>query len=107
MFVVTVDFVIKKAFAKDFSKAILIQAGNSLHREAECHRFDVCVDHEDSCRIFLYEIYSSAAAFQDHLKTDHYREFNSLVKPWVEKKTVRTWKNIEIDPGSEDFVPIS
>ena len=107
MFVVTVDFIVKKAFAEEFSKAIMIQAGNSLQRESGCHRFDVCVDHEDPCRIFLYEMYSSEAAFQVHLNTDHYRAYDNRVKPWVENKTVKTWKSVEIDPASEDFVPIS
>ena len=107
MFVVTVEFVVKKAFAESFTKAVMVQAGKSLQRESDCHRFDVCVDHENPCRIFLYELYSSEAAFQKHLKTDHYAEFSSLVEPWLERKSVQNWKSVDLDPASEDFVPIS
>jgi quinol monooxygenase YgiN len=107
MFVVAVEFSIKKGCVDDFTRAVIIQAGNSLHREPDCHRFDVCKPVTGSPRIFLYELYTNEAAFKAHQQTDHYARFQAAIKDWVKSKTVSTWELVQRDPASEDFVPIS
>ena len=107
MFVVSVEFSIKKGCGDDFIRAVVIQAGNSLHREIGCQRFNVCKPATESRRIFLYEIYTDEAAFKEHLKSDHYARFDATVKDWVESKTVNTWSLVQGDPASKDFVPLS
>ncbi|MEO1246829.1 MAG: putative quinol monooxygenase [Pseudomonadota bacterium] len=96
MYVVTVNFVVHAERAGDFAKAVTQQAENSLRLEADCHTFDVLVASDDGTSFFLYEIYGSAAAFEAHLDSDHFKSFDRLVKPWVEAKTVGTWTR----PGS-------
>ncbi len=92
MFVVTVLFEIKPEHTEAFGAAVLAQARNSLDREPDCHRFDICVDPENDARVFLYEIYSDEAAFQAHLKSDHFIDFDGRVKDWVISKTVNAWR---------------
>jgi quinol monooxygenase YgiN len=78
MFVVTVLFEVADDRIEDFHRAVLVQARNSLEREA------------------LYEIYDDAPAFDRHLASDHFRDFDAVVAPWVRTKKVETW---DLMPG--------
>jgi (4S)-4-hydroxy-5-phosphonooxypentane-2,3-dione isomerase len=92
MFVVIVEFVIKAKFVKQFQKALLLQAHNSLISEPACHRFDVSRDLQHGNFFFLYEIYTDKAAFEKHLYSHHFEEFNAIIKEWVERKSIRELK---------------
>ena len=90
-FAVAVRFQIHREHAADFFAVVKTQATNSLSLEPDCHQFDVCVDEEDPCRIFLYETYTDAEAFQVHRNTPHFADFSEAVEPWVVDKEVATW----------------
>jgi len=91
MYVVTVTFVTEAEYRDAFAEAMNTQARNSLERETACLRFDVCRDRDDPDTTLLYEIYEDAAAFQDHLASNHFKEFDALVAGWVVSKRVNTW----------------
>lgn len=91
MYVVTVEFRVGFEHVEDFRTAMMKQAANSLQLEEQCRQFDVCFDPEDGCRCFLYERYDDRAAFDAHLKSKHFQEFDATVGPWIETKTVNTW----------------
>lgn len=91
MFAVTVNFVVKTEHIEDFTKVMKTQATNSLTKELGCHQFDVCFDPADRSRVFLYELYTDRAAFEDHLKTDHFINFDATVKDWLVSKTAENW----------------
>ena len=95
MFAVTVTFRVKEAFAEQFAENVIRQARNSLMNEKNCHRFDVCIDPSDPQRVFLYELYTDSAAFDAHLKTDHFKDFDSTVTTWLQEKDVHTWERYE------------
>ncbi len=88
MYIVTVSFQIKPEHRAEFMPAMQANAADSVLLEPECHQFDVCVALDDPCRVFLYEVYESAAAFQVHLTMPHFQVFNSLSAAWVESKSV-------------------
>ena len=94
MYVVTVDLGIRRGHAEAFLEAIRAQATNSLEREEACLQFDVCTASDDAGRVFLYEVYGDEAAFQDHLETAHFHEFDASTADWVESKRVETWHRI-------------
>lgn len=94
MFVITVEFDIKHAFISEFIKAMQEQATNSLALEEDCLYFDVCQDTEDLNRIFLYEIYTSKAAFDAHLDSDHFKSFSDNVANWVTHKSVKSFTKL-------------
>lgn len=91
MYIVTVTFEVKDTKTEDFHQAVLQQAENSLTKEKECHQFDVCIDPSNKRRIFLYEVYSSESDFQDHLKSEHFLNFDKLIKGWLISKNVQSW----------------
>ena len=88
MFVITVDFKIKKEYVSQFRSRVLQQAKDSLNNEEKCLIFDVCYDEKNTNKVFLYEIYQDKEAFDYHLKSDHYLSFDKDVENWVTKKIV-------------------
>ncbi|TWT84508.1 Antibiotic biosynthesis monooxygenase [Planctomycetes bacterium CA13] len=91
MFIVTVTFEVSPPQLQAFRDAMQTQAKNSLELEAECHQFDVCYDSVDSAKCFLYEKYADRAAFDKHLASDHFKQFDLTVGPWIVSKSVQTW----------------
>ncbi len=91
MYVVTVTFLTTPDASDAFREAVIAQAANSLNLEEACHRFDVCFDPEDPTRVFLYELYADRAAFDLHLKSDHFLDFDARTRDWVTSKSVETW----------------
>jgi len=94
MFIVTVTFAINQDNVTEFVEIMKKQAYNSLKNEEGCMQFDVCQDPEDARRIFLYEVYIDSDAFDVHLKTDHFLDFDASVRNWTESKTAEQWHRI-------------
>jgi quinol monooxygenase YgiN len=75
-YAITVDFRLKPGAMADFRILIDRNAIDSCRDEPGCRRFDVLVPKGDDSRILLYEIYDSRAAFEQHLQTPHFHDFN-------------------------------
>lgn len=90
MLLVAVTFEILPERAEAFRDRVRRQAEDSLE-EPGCQRFDVWCDTGDCCRVFLFEIYHDRAAFDAHLASAHFRDFDSEVAPWVRDKQVELW----------------
>jgi (4S)-4-hydroxy-5-phosphonooxypentane-2,3-dione isomerase len=89
VYVIVVDFTIKPGHVATFHAAMIENARLSREIEPGCRQFDVCVDPKDATRIFLYELYDDEAAFQAHLKTAHFLDFDRASAPWVAAKSAR------------------
>lgn len=94
MYVITVDFRIRRGQETMFLAAMHHQAKSSLVREDACLQFDVCTAPGDDGHVFLYEVYESEAAFKSHLETAHFHDFNEKTADWVEAKTVSAWHRV-------------
>jgi autoinducer 2-degrading protein len=92
MIAVTVAFRADPSRADAFREAVLLQARNSLAAEERCRRFDVCLHPEDPARIFLYELYDDDEAFEAHLRTPHFLDFDAKVRGWLLEKQVSRWR---------------
>ena len=94
MYVVVVEFTIRPEFVERFRERVRQQARDSLELESECHVFDVCIDPQrDEC-VMLYEVYSERAAFDTHLESAHFMDFDKSVRDWVESKQVACYERI-------------
>lgn len=91
MVAVTVEFQVQDAKVEEFNRAMAEQARNSLEKEDDCHRFDICHDDEVIGRVFLYEIYTDRNAFELHLASEHFKQFDAEVKGWIVSKKVDVW----------------
>ena len=88
MYVVTVLFTLKPEHTAAFLRAVVRNATTSLAAEPGCRQFDVCVPLSQANEVFLYELYDSKDAFDKHLASSHFREFNAETAKWVAAKTV-------------------
>jgi len=88
MLVVLVTFRLHDDAHDAFMPLMHQQAHTSLVHEPGCTRFDVCTDPEDPARVILYEIYVDHAAFEIHLASDHFAEFDSATANLVAEKSV-------------------
>jgi quinol monooxygenase YgiN len=89
MYVVTVEFKLHADRAAEFLALIRENARTSMQVEQGCRQFDVCHDPKDPAYVFLYELYDDRAAFEVHLATEHFRNFDKLSGSTVLDKKVR------------------
>ena len=91
MYAVTVAFRIKSGKMETFLPLMVSNARASRDGEPGCQIFDVCRD-EDI--VFLYEVYDDRAAFDAHLASDHFREFDGAVADMVEDKQIGLFNEV-------------
>jgi (4S)-4-hydroxy-5-phosphonooxypentane-2,3-dione isomerase len=87
-FVIVVEFTLHAGVVDQFMPLMLANAKASLANERGCERFDVLHVAGQPHQIVLYEIYRDKAAFQEHLKTRHFLEFNSASAPHIKEKKI-------------------
>lgn len=92
MFAVTVTFDIHPDCLDAFMPLMIENARASRNQEPGCQQFDVC---QNGTRIFLYEIYDDAAAFDAHLATDHFKRFNAAVTDMVQHRDLKTYEHVK------------
>ena len=93
MYAVTVTFEIDPERIDEFMPLILANARASLGSEPGCHQFDVCRAKSES-RVFLYEVYEDSVAFQTHLESAHFLDFDAAVSAMIQNKTVMTFDEV-------------
>jgi quinol monooxygenase YgiN len=92
MYVVTVEFTVDPGRWDDFIPLMLENAARSRSDEPGCRQFDVCTDATRPGRVFLYELYDDAAAFDAHLASPHYQSFAEATKAMVTKRAIDRWE---------------
>jgi quinol monooxygenase YgiN len=95
MLAVTVRFTVKPGCEERFLARVRVQARASLDAEPDCRQFDVCRDVSDARRVFLYEVYTSAAAFAAHLASAHFLAFDADTRAWTDEKVIERWERVE------------
>ena len=94
MLAVCVDFEIDPESLDAFLPIMQKNASDSLVNEVGCHQFDITQDPQSPAKIFLYELYDDAVAFEMHKQSSHYLEFNDAISGMVDKKSVRLLQKI-------------
>ena len=90
MFVVTVNFSVKRNQIEQFKPLMLENARLSLELEPGCKQFDVCFDSNEPRECFLYEVYDDKPAFETHLQMPHFKLFDAKVAELLDNKIVKT-----------------
>lgn len=94
MFAVVVTFKLSDGTDAQFLPLMEANAKRSLAEEPECHRFDVCTNPNRPGEVFLYELYTDEAAFEAHLESAHFQEFDAATADHVAAKDVRTFTRV-------------
>lgn len=93
-YAVCVTFELRRDEHRQFLPLMVEQADTSLRDEPGCRQFDVWSDQDRPDQIFLYEIYEDREAFEAHLASDHYKNFDRSVAPLVSSKRVATFSTL-------------
>lgn len=96
MFVVSVEFVVAPQATETFRERVLRQARDSVTLEPECHLFEVSQDPERPERFLLYERYTDAQAFEEHLASDHFKSFRADVEDILVSRTLTKWDCLSV-----------
>ena len=91
MYCVSVDFVIHPGLAEAFLERMRRQASQSLAREPGCRGFEVWTSTGSPSKVHLHEIYDDAAAFETHLRSEHFLTFDAETVTMVQEKSVTRW----------------
>lgn len=94
-YVVSVEIVIKPERVAEFLPLILENATTSLRQESGCQVFDVCQAPDNETQFLLYEVYDDEAAFQHHLKTEHFLKFDRQTASDIQSKIVRIFARLQ------------
>jgi (4S)-4-hydroxy-5-phosphonooxypentane-2,3-dione isomerase len=92
-FAITVAFELVEGGFAEFRRLLAENAAQSVLLEPDCLRFDVLTpaDAEQPSHVFLYELYRDRAAFDLHLASDHFRQFDERSRDLVVSKTVASY----------------
>ncbi len=94
MFAVIVTFQLVPGSAARFMPLMLENATTSRREEPGCLQFDVATDPALPGEVFLYEIYTDAAAFDAHLASPHFKAFDTAVQDMIAHKHIRTYSEV-------------
>tara|TARA_B100001179_G_C18579074_1_gene399009 strand:+ start:850 stop:1545 length:696 start_codon:yes stop_codon:yes gene_type:complete len=84
MEILMVRFQLKKDKINDFLKEMILDAEGSVSLEPGCRRFDIIQDEEVKSNIALCEVYNDQDAIDDHLTRNHFIEWESKSKDWIQ-----------------------
>jgi (4S)-4-hydroxy-5-phosphonooxypentane-2,3-dione isomerase len=87
-YAIIVEFTLHEGALQRFMPLMLANAAASLDSEPGCARFDVLQKSGKPNEIVLYEIYRDRAAFDAHLTSAHFREFNVATAPLIRDKRI-------------------
>ena len=99
MFAVCVTIEVEPGQLAAFLPLMHQNAQASLRNEAGCHQFDVCTGGPED-PVFLYELYTDAAAFDAHLKTAHFLKFDRETAAMIKDKRAVTYDAV-FQPGAQ------
>lgn len=95
MFAVIVTFQIAPGQMQAFMPLMVANAHASLTDEAGCRQFDVATDPARPEEVFLYELYADKAAFDQHLKSPHFKAFDAETAQMIKSKTLATYAKVQ------------
>lgn len=95
MYAVIVKFEVKPDSVDIFKPLMLKQAENSLNLEPDCQYFDVSQDDKAPQLFYLYELYTHQAAFDAHLKSEHFLSFLNAINSILVDKEILTANRLD------------
>ncbi len=85
---IIVEFRLQPGTRSEFRRLIAKNARISAQTEPGCRRFDVLEPNDHPDRVWLYEIYNDEAAFEAHMGSAHFAEFDAKSASLIIDKSV-------------------
>ena len=86
LYINAVDIDVVPGQVENYLAAIKEVGAATVQTEPGCREFNVTVSQKDPNHVFIFEVYDSAAAFDAHLKTDHYKTCAATAKNIIAKR---------------------
>ena len=83
-----VEFDVKPEHRQAFEQVIRGHAKRTLEAESGCLQFDVLIPQRDANKVFLFECYRDAAAFETHGKSPILAETREKYKDMIENRRI-------------------
>ena len=94
LYVNAVDIDVMPGQIETYLAAIKEVGAATIKTEPGCSEFDITVSQKDPNHLFIFEVYDNAAAFDTHLKTDHYKKYAMTAKDTVAKREVHPLSSV-------------
>ncbi len=91
-FAIIAEFELLEGSFDIFHQEVLRNSEASRREEPGCQRFDILIPNKEENRITLYETYDNEAAFQDHLRSTHFKEFSDRVSGLVKDRKLTKFR---------------
>ncbi|MCL2095593.1 MAG: antibiotic biosynthesis monooxygenase [Oscillospiraceae bacterium] len=99
---IIVKIFVKEDCIEKFKEISFYNSENS-RKESGCLRFDVIQAEENPALFFLYEIYKSDEAIEEHRKTAHYKKWRETVADMSPEDNPRvSVRGIPLCPSEEE-----
>jgi (4S)-4-hydroxy-5-phosphonooxypentane-2,3-dione isomerase len=79
---------------ENYLAAIKEVGAAAIKTEPGCSEFNITVSQKDPNHLFIFEVYDNAAAFDAHLKSDHYKKYAAAAKDIVAKREVHPLSSV-------------
>ena len=94
LYINAVDIDVVPGQLENYLVAIKEVGAAAIKTEPGCSEFDVTVSQKDPNHLFIFEVYENAAAFDAHLKSDHYKKYAATAKDVVAKREVHSLSSV-------------
>jgi autoinducer 2-degrading protein len=94
LYINAVDIDVVPGRVENYLAAIKEVGAATIKTEPGCSEFDITVSQKDPNHLFIFEVYDNAAAFEAHLKTDHYKKYAATAKDIVAKREVHPLSSV-------------
>jgi quinol monooxygenase YgiN len=85
---IVVEFDVKPEHRQAFEKVIRSHAKRTREAEPGCLQFDVLIPQRDANKVFLFECYRDAAAFETHGKSPILADTREKYKDMIENRRI-------------------
>lgn len=87
--------IVAKKDTIEFVKTELLRLVVPTRKENGCLEYRLQQDNNDPTVFIFYETWASAACVQQHVTTDHYKQYVTTVASMIEEKVVYTMTRID------------
>jgi (4S)-4-hydroxy-5-phosphonooxypentane-2,3-dione isomerase len=86
LYINAVDIDVVPGQIENYLAALKENGAAAVQSEPGCREFNITVSQKDPNHVFVFEVYDSAAAFDAHLNTDHFKKYAVTAKDIVAKR---------------------
>jgi (4S)-4-hydroxy-5-phosphonooxypentane-2,3-dione isomerase len=97
LYINAVDIDVVPGQIENYLAALKENGAAAVQGEPGCREFNITVSQKDPNHVFIFEVYDSAAAFDAHRQTDHFKKYAASTKDLVAKREVHPLSSVAMN----------